>query len=436
MVFGLTKTTHSPLTASDVRKRYDTRIDNFLQDVGEGGLGQFLSREEPLDRLFGWAKNARAKQHTTDQQLASQVTAYIQQTEECRKLERQRQELLKTKADLEGRLSRTLNELQNSKRAHHAETGRIMIQHSGDMSQLEAKMQDQRHQFLSELQQQAQQHKQDTTELITGHETERDRLISQLLVNVDDKQEWPDDKLKNNFLELHRLVGSVAASTREEFKFPTEGNIDSQLDPKGFFQRNNRGRGHFLIKGVIWEILRDCFFSSPFGFGALGPSDAREGLLTSFNDWRRLCDGDNDSSTATDYSVFERDHLANRWRNVTFQRIYMVSDKASGDPLSPVHRLRAQNIAVSKDRITKYLSSVAALSYNTVPDDAKEELQDTINLAGEIALQFGIHSSKLELIHADQDYGGDPKPGLLKVTHDADHGVSRQTIVPCKGRSQ
>ncbi|KAF2473742.1 uncharacterized protein BDR25DRAFT_341027 [Lindgomyces ingoldianus] len=469
MVFGRsTKANLPPVSVSDVRKEYDTRIEQFLDGVGESSSRGFWSKEEPLQALFDWALRVRAKQRKTEQKLTEQTQAYNEQVDAYKRMEKNRQGLLKAKAELEGKHSKALSELHSIKRNHQDEIETLTLQHSTSMGDLETKMRDQRIAWETAFESQKQQneqaikrlmrehkrevdnmqnnytvetqtllsdHKAETTTMRERHEAERDRLIGQLLVNQDDSQEWPDDKLKARFLEMHRLVDSIASPQRQEFRFPADANIDSDLDPNGFFQRNKRGKGHYLVKSVIWGILQDHFFGMPFGFGAFGPGNVHEELLAAFNNWRRLCQGGENSDPigSSDLNIFEVDRLANRWRTTTFQGVSHIGNEDTGDSHSTTYKLMAKNRETSKAQIVNYLSAVAALSQNIVKPDVEEEIRQTTRQAEEIALQFGIHSSKLLLLSPDHAWSGDPAPGLLKFTPGKENGVSRQTIVHCKG---
>ncbi|KAF2866046.1 hypothetical protein BDV95DRAFT_584777 [Massariosphaeria phaeospora] len=270
--------------------------------------------------------------------------------------------------------------------------------------------------------------------LTTSQEEERNRLIGQLLVNQDNIQEWPDEKLKAKFLELQCIVGSIGSPQREELKFPQDIPVGPDLDPTGFFDRNKRGRGHFLVKRAVWAILCEHFFSVPFGFGVLGPENTQNELLSNFQEWRRLCriGGPSQTEDAVDLTVFENDDLANRWRTISFRSI---QDSGTVNLRSPIHELRAKNAASSTARIMQYLSAVASLTQHSINISVEDEVRKATQLAEEIALQFGVHPSKLLLRTADETWNGDPAPGLLKIGRDKNNTPTAQTVVPCKGSS-
>ena len=113
--------------------------------------------------------------------------------------------------------------------------------------------------------------------------------MSQLLVNQSDSEEWEDDKLKHRFLELQKLINAVSSHRHSELHFPKQGYIGPDIDPYDFFAKNNRERGHYLIKRVIWNTLQAQFFGQPFGFGVLGPGSAEQELVKAFGNWEEFC---------------------------------------------------------------------------------------------------------------------------------------------------
>lgn len=138
-------------------------------------------------------------------------------------------------------------------------------------------------------------HSSDLESLKTNHGREvsqlqekMNKLVGQLLVNQDDNQGWPDDKLKINFRELQRLIESVTSPRNKEFLIPLNQQVGSHLDPTNFLSRAGRGKSHLLLKSTIWAILHEQFFCAPFGFGALGPGKALRELTEVYSTWRKL----------------------------------------------------------------------------------------------------------------------------------------------------
>jgi hypothetical protein len=171
---------------------------------------------------------------------------------------------------------------------YNSDTESLRDKYSRDMGTLEMK-------HGREAENMQMQHVKHVEELETKHETkvsqfeaEMSKLIGQLLVNQDDDQGWPDDKLKINFRELQRLIESVTAPRNKEFAIPSNHQVGSHLDPTNFLSRAPRGKFHLLLKNAIWTILDEQFFCAPFGFGSLGPGKGYAELIDVYTTWRRL----------------------------------------------------------------------------------------------------------------------------------------------------
>ncbi|ORY17006.1 hypothetical protein BCR34DRAFT_611283 [Clohesyomyces aquaticus] len=468
--FRSSKTNDTP-TASDVRKHFESGIEDFLQEDSGSGLGHFWNRKEPLQALFDWGRQIRHEKRKAEEDLNTQVAAYSTQVDQNEKLQKRCKQLSKDKAQLEEELSRASSDLRSINRKHRDEITQIKLLHSTAIGELEKKMrdvqenyegiiqdqrahyestmQDQKAALLGRMDDQEEKHKNEQNDLIKNHKSsmttlenshkiERNKLIGQLLVNQEDNQEWPDDKLKARFLELHRLVNSIASPQRLEFKIPPDAQIGPEVDPVGFFPTYARGRSHYLLKAVIWGMLQEHFFHVPFGFGAFGPESIQGGILEAFNMWRSLFQHESNIEPIdnSDLSIFESDRLANKWRSTTFQRVKRIDEGDAEGTESRINLLRVANLATVEARIERYLESVAALSQNRVSEEVKDEIQSGIKLAEEIAIQFGIHSCKIILLRPREGWSGDPAPGLLKYGRDRGNGPSRQTIVHCKGGAE
>lgn len=66
-------------------------------------------------------------------------------------------------------------------------------------------------------------------------------------------------------------------------------------------------------------------------------------------------------------------------------------------PGSPLAKLSAENMQQTVNRILGVLSEVSKLSNSLIRSDVEDEIQKMVNLAGEIALQFGVHTAQLRL---------------------------------------
>lgn len=72
----------------------------------------------------------------------------------------------------------------------------------------------------------------------------------------------------------------------------------------------------------------------------------------------------------------------------------VIRNLASGSPLA---KLRADNIQKTVNRIMGVLSGVSKLSNSPIRSDVEDEIHKMANLAGTIALQFGVHTAQLRL---------------------------------------
>jgi hypothetical protein len=179
------------------------------------------------------------------------------------------------------RLSRKHDKVVNQlNRNHGEEVNQLNENHVRDFNQLNSA-------HSKEVRELKSAHSKEVGEL----KGEINRLVGQLLVNQNDNQAWPDDKMKLKFRELQRLIESVTSPRNKEFLIPPNQQLGTHLDPVNFLSRAGRGKCHFLLKSTIWAILREQFFSAPFGFGTLGPGKAQRELMDIYFTWRKIFDG-------------------------------------------------------------------------------------------------------------------------------------------------
>src|SRR5271154_7080687 len=132
----------------------------------------------------------------------------------------------------------------------------------------------------------------------------------------------------------------------------------------------------------------------------------------------------------------------------------MASDERN--KRSQLARLNSDNINRTVDRTMGILSEVSKLSNSSVRSEVEDEIRQMVNLAREIALQFGVHSAQLRLLipnrgelvqigeefhdcedgdcHRGSIYGVDLVivPGLQKIGDGRSDMSSKRTIVPCE----
>jgi hypothetical protein len=218
-----------------------------------------------------------------ERELAAEVRAR-------QKAERQIDELNRARDAAESRFRQASIENRSMARQHADKITTLVMEHSKSMG--EAKNRYDRN--INSLQQ---EHKSDLESLRMNHgrevsqlKKEITKLVGQLLVNQDDNQGWPDDKLKIKYRELQRLIESATSPRNKEFLIPPNLQLGSHLDPTNFLSRAGKGKSHFVLKSTIWAILNEQFFCAPFGFGALGPGRAHRELMEVYSTWRKLFD--------------------------------------------------------------------------------------------------------------------------------------------------
>jgi hypothetical protein len=160
-----------------------------------------------------------------------------------------------------------------------------------------------------------------------------------------------------------------------------------------------------------------------------------------------------------DYFAFHQDKLANKWRSANFQCISVAlkgSDGGNAAPDSRLAQLNGDNDHQTINRIMAFLSEVAQLSNNTISSEVEDHIHQLVNIAGEIALQFGVQTAqwrlffpncgeKIQIGEEFQDcedgdcYRGSicmadlvVVPGLQKIGDGRSDMTSKRIIVPCE----
>lgn len=133
-----------------------------------------------------------------------------------------------------------------------------------------------------------------------------------------------------------------------------------------------------------------------------------------------------------------------------------ASDESNPEPDSPLAKLSVDNIRQTVNRIMGVLSDVSRLSNSLIRSEVEDEILQMVNLAREIALQFGVHSAQLQLsfpnrgeqiqigeeFHDCEDgdrykgsiFGVDLVivPGLQKIGDGRSDMSSKRIITPCE----
>ncbi|KAI0127154.1 hypothetical protein BJ170DRAFT_624443 [Xylariales sp. AK1849] len=469
IIMGIKSSKHTPpedeASAGQLRRYYAAEINDFLDEFQVSRSSSRRRRDQSLNDLFDFAGH----QYRDNQARAHQVTH----------LEEELQKLSTLHTKLEHMTRSQASEIQELEQDHHSQIEELRVKHNEQTEQLrydhevkiaelsskhEAEgaeydrriedMNSKQHQQITQLNDRHIRH----TEVL---DHDKRRLMGQLLVNQDDYQAWTDDKLKTKLGTLQRLIDLVTSPRNKEFIIPRDKGLSTDLDPHGFLARIPRGKSHLLLKSTIWSILCDELFSAPLGFGALGPDRGREELLALLSQFRGMFEkpvGSTASMTNDDiYALFAHNKMANNWRSATFQCIIAIFGEQHGDRSGSLLRcLGDENVAKASSRILAYLSAIAGRSSSYVSIKVKEDVQQLVNLAREIAMQFGVNTSRLEVcvpnrgdklqigdVYQDCENGDGDRgqvlrldllvvPGIQKIGDGRKDPTAQSTIVPCE----
>ncbi|KAK4465398.1 hypothetical protein QBC42DRAFT_283534 [Cladorrhinum samala] len=161
----------------------------------------------------------------------------------------------------------------------------------------------------------------------------------------------------------------------------------SPLDPTGLCVRQGNRAIPFLLKSVVWSIIREGFFSAPFGFGVFGHDEGgKKSLMELFHCWRRIYNPlEHNDGTDLDLDSFLHDQEANRWRSTTFSSIKSALGSCKIPSIPPLSFHEANKLTI-RESIIKHLSEVVP----AIPDGIEEKAEEIVSLAAKIALEIGI----------------------------------------------
>ncbi|KAF8862360.1 hypothetical protein BDZ45DRAFT_799176 [Acephala macrosclerotiorum] len=418
---------------------YISQINDFLDNVEGKSFSMFQRREDPLGDMLSWGKHMYRERSRVEHNMNMQGKALRRADEKIEEM----QKLIDTLEFDCGKLRWEKDQLMGE---HTSQLSDIAKRHSLYEGQRDDEVKDLR-----------EAHRKNVERINKDHQNELGKLVGQLLVNQKDDQGWPDDKMGVKFRELQRLMESVTAPRNKEFLIPAGQKLPSRLDSTNFLGRVGTGKSHFLLKSTLWAIIREQFFSSPFGFGVLGPGKSKRQLFEMYAAWRKLFDANAVASSPDheDYAVFRQDGLANTWRSTTFMYINVALTSPEQNH-SPVARLNTENFNDTVSRILAVLSEVAGLSHASVRPDIQDQVRQMVLLGRDIALQFGINPSQMELVvpkHGEKIKIGEKfhdcedgdsfkgkthdvdlvtAPGLQKIGDGRSDMNSQRAMVPCE----
>ncbi|KAK4202349.1 hypothetical protein QBC40DRAFT_321916 [Triangularia verruculosa] len=169
----------------------------------------------------------------------------------------------------------------------------------------------------------------------------------------------------------------------------------SPLDPDGFAERHGEGSLRFLLRHILWNVVMNGFFSAPFGFGVFGNDGERSKLFGLYAAWQSVVASTQQEKTAAqegespkppmiDLSVFLQDPEANRWRSSTFASI----------------RSRTTNpaMAINNAKVKREILGALSAVSTALPEEITSKVEEIVSLAGDLALETGIHESHLGLL--------------------------------------
>lgn len=164
-------------------------------------------------------------------------------------------------------------------------------------------------------------------EIIDAHEADTDilkekvrELAADLISQTDDFRPATDQALRIKLLDLRNRIKNITVPNNLHLRIEGGGGdggangvpggdgtaggvggasavhqLPPDLDPTGFVARHGSRDLQYILRGLVWNVLIDAFFSAPFGFGFLGPDPkrhpGRQQLLDIHRAWSRLYEG-------------------------------------------------------------------------------------------------------------------------------------------------
>jgi hypothetical protein len=270
------KSGESEETAESVRKHYADQIDHFLSRFET--WNPLRRRHNHLGELFTFADGIWKEKEQLEQQINHQKGRLQRAERENQRLrselERKEQECEQYEHQLLTSTKQHSQDLDDARQEHVKEVRRLNEGHANEARRL------------------SEEHADEVRRLNEGHAKEAQQLnrrikqlVGDLLVNQEDSRAWTDEKLKLRFVELRKLLNDVTSPHHLTIRETTE--VCSLIDPTGFICHGN-AMYHFPLKSSLWSILLEQFFSTSFGFGALGPGNGAKSLLGVYSAWRKL----------------------------------------------------------------------------------------------------------------------------------------------------
>lgn len=263
-----------PMTTSEFIASANSFLDN-----GEDKMSSMLGlnkRQDTLRDMLNWAIRARGKNADLKNELNVQRSRLHRAEEYINKVEH----ILSNK---EMEIASLHSTRERVARENAREKDEMKNQHTRRLADIEEKQSMDRALMESK-------HDAEVATLKQKHHEEKNVLLQQLMHSGRDDQGWPDDKMRLKFRELQRLMESVTAPRNKEFLIPAGQHLPSHLDTTGFLGRAGNGKSHFLLKGTLWSIIGEQYFSAPFGFGIFGPGRSQKQLFDMYAAWRKLFD--------------------------------------------------------------------------------------------------------------------------------------------------
>lgn len=389
--------------------------------------------EKHAESLENLRQEHRTQMDALTDKLKTQRVAHDQQVEILTgQLQDQDGDYRKQIAQLNGRHA---HEIQNLRGAHQIETAAINDKSNVYAESLRRQFEDQLRLQHDHYQREIQLLKDRHHNALQQQALEHSRMVDSLRAESGDfVRKASDDKLNARFGQLKIAVEIIT----EPFNL---GRIviqsGSTLDPTGFLQRE-RGMQRHLLRSLIWAKIAHGFFSAPFGFGAFGEGSGRQMLLELLLQWRRLLAPELDNSAERskkspdilpDIHVLCQDRETNRWRSATFQSIMaIVTARTSGSSGSETGKpdLRS-TYAENRSKVQREILDVLnEATNNRVAREIEEKVDEITGLAGELALEMGVHRAYLGLefpnrgdqVVIGRDFidceDGDPAGGMLE----------------------
>ncbi|KAK3312177.1 hypothetical protein B0H66DRAFT_485605 [Apodospora peruviana] len=352
-------------------------------------------------------------------------------------------EIQKIRTYYEERSKKLESTLEKQNAYHSTQESQLMAHHRHEMESLKAQLQAEIEQIKDSSSSYTKSLHHQFEEEIGAH---REHFTQEMQRMADSHQ----DELRRLKLEHERTIESLRSDSGDQIRQATDSDLmglfrrlklaievvtynlgtvtiseASQLDPTNFLKRE-RGRQQVLLRSILWSKILEGYFSSPFGFGVFGAGSGKKMLVELFLYWRKLfaihhagdantgvfflCQVSSSLPIKTpvpdanfDIHDLWRDKEANRWRSATFQSVMAImagkgGKNGSADTADEGGQTVGNLYVMNRVKLKKdILAVLEEATSDQLAGEIEEKLDEITCLAGELALQIGVHRACLGL---------------------------------------